>query len=411
MTVDKPTPGNLIATVSELVDSTNNGNINGVTVSGTPGVGDVITATSASTATWQAGGGGGGGGGSEFIVASSLYSPADWLPKAAYVCDGTDDDVQIQAALDAAGTIGGGGVGGGKVLLAPGFYFIAADLSMADNVTIEGADFNPVSTQLALQGTKIAAAVANKYCGLKNLTVLGYLAIPASGPLVDFENNHDSLIENVAVSVAGVTLDTTTNSLMNIGTGFNSRIKGLKISGAYDFPIGASNSNALVNVTGTGGDISGLSDTTLNAGNVSLSTDPFVGFRIGANNASVKSVYVAQGATFMGQGSYTEFSGIYVGSGQGYGIYLQVDHADIHGCVVQFAGNGAPGFYDGIAVIGDLNHVYNNTVEQSVDALNGLHIQSGTNNVVNNNFLVAGASGANFQDDGITTRTNSNYTT
>ena len=61
----------------------------------------------------------GGEGGSEFIVASSLYSPPAWIAKAAYLCDGTDDDVEINQAITDAATVGGAGIGGGNVVLAP----------------------------------------------------------------------------------------------------------------------------------------------------------------------------------------------------------------------------------------------------------------------------------------------------
>lgn len=51
-----------------------------------------------------------------------------------YVCDGTDDDVQIQAALDAVST-----AGGGKVFIRAGAYHISSTLSLTgSNVSLMG---------------------------------------------------------------------------------------------------------------------------------------------------------------------------------------------------------------------------------------------------------------------------------
>jgi hypothetical protein len=274
---------------------------------------------------------------------------------------------------------------------------------------MEGANFNPNNTQIALQSVKIGA-VSNVFCGLKNLTVLGYLGLPASGPLVDFTNNTDSVIENVILSVAGVVLDTTTNYLADISMAHNGYVKNLRFGGGFDFPIASQSTNALVRLTGTGGRITGLVDTSHNAGNVSASTDPFCGISILVNNAMIQSVTAGAGSTIVVGGDYADVSGLEINNPQGYGLYYQGTHGNIHGVNIINAGGGNPGFYDGISIIGDMNHINNNTIESSPDALNALHIASGTNNVVNDNFLVASASGSNFQDDGTTTRAANNYT-
>ncbi|MFR9794692.1 hypothetical protein ACL02U_02135 [Streptomyces sp. MS06] len=90
-------------------------------------------------------GGGGGGGTAAYtslvrVVASST-APADVRAAAAYVCDGTADQAEIQAAIDAAQNDGGG-----RVLLSVGDFDLTAPLSIAgtaneDNlqtVTVEG---------------------------------------------------------------------------------------------------------------------------------------------------------------------------------------------------------------------------------------------------------------------------------
>ena len=50
-----------------------------------------------------------------------------------YVCDGTADDVQIQAAIDAVNTDGGG-----KIIVKEGTYYISTILTMRNNVHLVG---------------------------------------------------------------------------------------------------------------------------------------------------------------------------------------------------------------------------------------------------------------------------------
>jgi len=72
------------------------------------------------------------GRGATFIVAAS-DSSANSKAQVDYVCDGTDDQVEIQAAIDALPAIGG------RVLLLEGTFTMAAGLSWStDNVVLEG---------------------------------------------------------------------------------------------------------------------------------------------------------------------------------------------------------------------------------------------------------------------------------
>ena len=65
------------------------------------------------------------------IVAASNASPRSKLG-ADYVCDGTADEVEIQAAIN------GLPAGGGKVVLTEGLFTTAADITGVDKLTIEG---------------------------------------------------------------------------------------------------------------------------------------------------------------------------------------------------------------------------------------------------------------------------------
>jgi hypothetical protein len=86
-----------------------------------------VTATvSAGVATVNVPGGGGGGTGqmtATFLVAAS-DAPAAVIASAQYVCDGTADDVQINAALNALPA------GGGRVELSSGTFTIAATVAL-----------------------------------------------------------------------------------------------------------------------------------------------------------------------------------------------------------------------------------------------------------------------------------------
>ena len=67
-----------------------------------------------------------------FLVAASGAS-LERKNAANWICDGTNDDVEIQAALDALPD------GGGKVMLTEGTFTLGAQLARAiDYVTIEG---------------------------------------------------------------------------------------------------------------------------------------------------------------------------------------------------------------------------------------------------------------------------------
>lgn len=69
---------------------------------------------------------------STFVVASS-GTTAKGIYSADYICDGTDDNVEIQAAIDATNALGGG-----KVVLLEGIYNITTQINMKSLVFLEG---------------------------------------------------------------------------------------------------------------------------------------------------------------------------------------------------------------------------------------------------------------------------------
>lgn len=68
------------------------------------------------------------------VIASSTASQA-WQDAATYICDGTADDVQINAVITALYT----GNIGGKILLSPGTFNLAATINLYDVVSLETA--------------------------------------------------------------------------------------------------------------------------------------------------------------------------------------------------------------------------------------------------------------------------------
>jgi len=72
------------------------------------------------------------GGTATFLVAAS-DAPAEVKARADYVCDGTADDVQIQSAIDALGTVGG------TVYLTEGAFDISAKVNLDSKITFKGS--------------------------------------------------------------------------------------------------------------------------------------------------------------------------------------------------------------------------------------------------------------------------------
>lgn len=80
----------------------------------------------------------------ELLVAANGATD-DAKRHADYICDGTADDVQIQAALDVAEA-----AGGGFVKLSPGVFVLASGLTVGQYVSLVGQGFN---TQVDATGT------------------------------------------------------------------------------------------------------------------------------------------------------------------------------------------------------------------------------------------------------------------
>lgn len=473
MSIDKPTPGNLIHTVAELVDTVNGGGGGGLPVFATDadisltsnlgtvtlvgalglefdggaqsqitlndigglqvplGVGVPVNISAAAgsaqinmttgaidlvAAAVTVNGapiGGGGGGGAEIIIANTVYSPASWVAKAKYtVVAGANASIPINTAI-AELAVGGGGVGGGTVLLAPGIYFLATDITLTDGVTLAGATDDNFNTQVAVNGVQIKCT-NNKRVGLKNMTLEAYLNWPTGKALVDFNNAANIYVENLLLQTAGLSAPPNASNgefLFHGRVNSGGYFRRIDLAGSYDMALADYGSNfALVQVIGAnGGYIGHIHDNIQNAGNVSAAGDAFASIFFSPQSSIVEDVYSIGGGTVFIGSQYGGASGVISQGAHGNGILIEGSgDCFLRDSIVTFAGGGSPGGYSGIEISGDRGRVANCNVYNCADALYGLHVAGGTNNIITDNFLVAGASGANFQDDGITTRSADN---
>ena len=99
-----------------------------------------------------------------------------WTGQADYFCDGTDDNVEIQAAIDYIYTLGGG-----KVLLTAGRFIISTVLTIKENITLEGSDY----------GTLLSPS--------SNITIRKLINATGKGLITNFTIDGNSLEYDIAV--------------------------------------------------------------------------------------------------------------------------------------------------------------------------------------------------------------------
>jgi hypothetical protein len=112
--------------------------------------------------------------------------------KADYVCDGTADDVEINAAIDALPS------GGGKVLLSEGTFNITSQIIMYDDQTLEGMG---TSTILFLVAGSNVGLIRNEYWGV----VSSNYRIAIRNLVIDGnKDNNASVANDGAVSIRSI---------------------------------------------------------------------------------------------------------------------------------------------------------------------------------------------------------------
>jgi hypothetical protein len=127
-----------------------------------------------------------------YLVAAN-DAPADVKNQADYVCDGTADDVEIQAAIDAL-------TSGGTLVLSPGTFTLATTLTLGENVRMIGQGRSTTiysAATVAMLAMALGSGVENLVVSIPN----GMLdhAIKAENIQDDINNYHGWYLRDLLV--------------------------------------------------------------------------------------------------------------------------------------------------------------------------------------------------------------------
>lgn len=132
------------------------------------------------------------------ITFSKVVAPSGTTTHADYYCDGTNDDVQIQAAIDAVGA-----AGGGTVFLRAGTYVIGTPIDLDSDHTIifgESMTSTVIKAKDSMTAEVDLISIASIGAGVERLTVDGNKANNAgefSG--IGFYSNGENYARNVLI--------------------------------------------------------------------------------------------------------------------------------------------------------------------------------------------------------------------
>jgi hypothetical protein len=140
------------------------------------------------------------------LVVAASDSSALSKSMADYVCDGIDDNVQIQAAIDAIRVGTPSDATGGGVVLTEGNFYISSSITVAYGLTLSGQGM--MATIIHLVDNSNVDMVVNpaaftQFVNIKNLQLQGHKANQSSGRGIAFDNANKvchSLIYNVMVN-------------------------------------------------------------------------------------------------------------------------------------------------------------------------------------------------------------------
>jgi len=96
------------------------------------------------------------------VASSTFFGPYDFR------CDGTDDDVQIQAAIDELAAIGGG-----TIQLTRGIYNISSTITLCNNLVLVGHGTSTVLTLAAVDLDYFIIAFGKTGIAIRNLSING----------------------------------------------------------------------------------------------------------------------------------------------------------------------------------------------------------------------------------------------
>lgn len=168
--------------------------------------------TNGTTSSWGTGGGGGDVDNYPILIVAASGAPAAWTTAADYTCDGTADEVQINAALTAVKTTGG------IVRLSPGTFNLAATISIAGD---SGTD----APLVQLLGAGKQSTILNPASGIHGIT---------------FTNSACANVHDLGFTVTGSSdaIHATAMATTPWQSLWNSSIKNIFVSGGYSAHTG-----------------------------------------------------------------------------------------------------------------------------------------------------------------------------
>jgi parallel beta-helix repeat protein len=261
------------------------------------------------------------------VVRVSSSTDAD---TADYYCDGTDDNKQIQAAIDLLSASGGG-----TVILSPGTFTISTYITLADNVTVTGDGIGQTIIERNAS-TNVPALTATNLSGgqLFDLTVKRNSSDSQTSDLIKLNSSGgtgaDSLrFERIAVrdsKGAGISIARVADSVFkDVVVSGTTTVTGLSISNA---------TNCII----TGCFIDDCS---------------FRGIDVSSTSSAITITDCVVDSLSEGSGAVTAV-----------GIYLDADNSTIAGCKITNASisGSASGFF-GVYCLGDNSAITNTIVE------------------------------------------------
>ncbi len=135
----------------------------------------------------------GGTGRSATYVVASNDAPAHVKRQADYECNGTADDVEIQAAIDALPS------GGGKVVLSEGTFNIAASVALVSNIFLMAQGTSTILKPSADVDVLIQGATTHTDYHLSSFTIDGDRANRTAGHGILFQGVERCIIENLYI--------------------------------------------------------------------------------------------------------------------------------------------------------------------------------------------------------------------
>jgi parallel beta-helix repeat protein len=217
------------------------------------------------------------------------------LAEVDYLCDGTDDQAEINAAIQALP------VGGGKISIREGTYNIAANIIIdIDNVTIEGMG---ASTVLRRMYDEPSAS------GLMNVTG-SYVTV--KDLQIDGNKGSYSSTNNRGINISGSGHVVTGNTCNNDGTGIQ-----IAYAGSNTTVTGntCNNDDVGINISGSGHVVTGNTCNNNNVVGINISGSGHVvtGNTCCNNNTGIQLAYASSNSTVTGNTCNNNNVGISVG--------------------------------------------------------------------------------------------------